>query len=134
MKKKIVIIGLHPDVVNYSLFPGLPSDGPGDLPLTHEKLTQGLKAQEEGLQKLGFDVRMCFVDLGETAEEITREALLGKAIDAVLIGAGIRTPPPNFLLFERLVNVVHECAPQAKICFNTNPEDTAEAFLRGVKP
>ena len=124
MKKNIVNIGLHPDVVNYSLFPGL----------THEKLTQSLKAQEEGLQTLGFDVTMCFVDLGDTAEKITREALLGKAIDAVLIGAGIRTPPSNFSLFERLVNVVHECAPQAKICFNTRPEDTAEAFLRWVKP
>jgi len=37
-------------------------------------------------------------------------------------------------LFEKLVNVVHEHAPHAKICFNTKPEDTAEGFLRWVKP
>ena len=32
--------------------------------------------------------------------------------------------------FERLVNAVHESAPRAKICFNTNPGDTAEAIQR----
>ena len=63
MKKKIVLVGLHPDVVNYSLFP----DG------LHPRATDSeLKAQEEGLQKLGFDVRMCFVDLGETAGRRSR--------------------------------------------------------------
>jgi len=40
----------------------------------------------------------------------------------------------TFLLFEKLVNVIHELSPRAKICFNTRPEDTAEAFLRWVKP
>ena len=123
-KKKIASIGLHPDVVNYALFPGL----------TKEKLTQGLKAQEEGLTKLGFEVTMCLVDLGETAEAVARSTLLEKKYDAVLIGAGVRTPPPQLPLFERLVNVVHECAPQAKVCFNSKPEDTAEAFLRWVSP
>jgi hypothetical protein len=123
-KKRIVSMGLHPDVVNYALFPGL----------TKEKLFQGLKAQEEGLTKLGFEVTMCLVDLGETAEAVARSTLLEKKYDAVLVGAGVRTPPPQFLLFEKLVNVVHECAPQAKICFNTRPEDTTDAFLRWVSP
>jgi hypothetical protein len=34
---------------------------------------------------------------------------------------------PDFLLFERLINVVHEAAPGARIAFNTSPADTAEA-------
>jgi hypothetical protein len=46
----------------------------------------------------------------------------------------VRTPPPQFALFEKLVNVVHECAPRAKICFNTKADDTADAFLRWVQP
>lgn len=124
MAKKIVSIGLHPDVVNYSMFPGL----------TKERLAQGLKAQEAELTKLGFDVTMLLVDLGETAEQVARETLAGKTWDAVMIGAGVRTPPPHMPLFEKLVNVVHEHAPHAKICFNTKPEDTAEGFLRWVKP
>jgi DNA-binding LacI/PurR family transcriptional regulator len=124
MKKSVVSIGLHPDVVNYALFPGL----------TKEKLTQGLQAQKETLEKLGFDVTMCLVDLGETAEKVAAAALREKQCDAVVIGAGVRTPPPQLLLFEKLINVVHELAPKAKICFNTKADDTAEAFLRWVKP
>ena len=124
MAKKIVSIGLHPDVVNYALFPEL----------TKERLIQGLNAQEAELTKLGFEVTMCLVDLGETAEKVARETLAGKTWDAIMIGAGVRTPPPHMPLFEKLVNVVHEHAPHAKICFNTKPEDTAEGFLRWVKP
>jgi DNA-binding LacI/PurR family transcriptional regulator len=122
--KNVMSMGLHPDVVNYALFPGL----------TREKLTLGLKAQEEYLQKLGFNVTMCLVDLGETAEKTARSALLQRQYDAVAIGAGVRTPPAHLALFERLINVVHECAPQAKICFNTTADDTAEAILRWGRP
>ena len=50
--------------------------------------------------------------------------------DAVLIGAGVRTAPDHFLLFEKLINAVHRHAPQAAICFNTNPTDTAAAVQR----
>jgi hypothetical protein len=35
-------------------------------------------------------------------------------------------------LFERLLNLVHARAPGAKICFNSNPGDTAEAVQRWV--
>jgi hypothetical protein len=123
-KKSVISIGLHPDVVNYSLFPGL----------THEKLTQDLKAQEEQLQKLGFDTTFCLVDLGETAEQVVRTTLQGKHYDAVVIGAGVRLPPPHLALFEKLINAVHEHAPGAKICFNTRADDTAAALLRWVQP
>jgi hypothetical protein len=106
-----------------------------DVPgLTKDRLVQGLNAQEAELTKLGFEVTMLLVDLGETAEKVARETLGAKDYDAVLIGAGVRTPPPHLPLFEKLVNVIHECAPRAKICFNTKPEDTAEGFLRWVKP
>ena len=76
MKKAIINIGLHPDVVNYALFPGL----------TKEKLSQGLQAQKEALEKIGFDVTMCLVDLGETAEEVTAAALRATQYDVAVIG------------------------------------------------
>src|SRR5689334_9128679 len=123
-KKNVISIGLHPDVVNYALFPGL----------SREKLTQDLKSQEEQLQKLGFSTTFCLVDLGETAEQVARAALQEKQYDAVVIGAGVRVPPPHLALFEKLVNVVHEFAPKARICFNTRADDTAEAILRWVQP
>jgi hypothetical protein len=40
--------------------------------------------------------------------------------------------PPLILLFEKLVNLVHEKVPRAKLCFNTLPEDTAESVQRWV--
>jgi hypothetical protein len=48
----------------------------------------------------------------------------------VIIGAGVRANPKYFLLFEKLLNVVHELAPKARIGFNTKPTDTVEAVRR----
>jgi hypothetical protein len=124
MAKRVISIGLHPDVCDYSLYPGL----------TKERLIAGLQAQEKQLREMGFDIKMLLVDLGETAENVAREALQAVRYDVVLIGAGIRFPPQYLLLFERMVNVVHERAPQARICFNTQATDTADAILRWAKP
>ena len=59
-----------------------------------------------------------------------KRALDQESYDYVLIGAGVRTVPEHFIVLERLVNAVHESAPKARICFNTNPNDTAEAVQR----
>jgi hypothetical protein len=53
--------------------------------------------------------------------------------DCVCIGAGVRQPPPHFLLFEKLINLVHAKAPQATICFNTGPMDTVDAVKRWTR-
>ena len=42
-------------------------------------------------------------------------------------GAGVRTIDEHFLVFEKLVNAVHQNAPAARIFFNTDPSNTAEA-------
>src|ERR1035437_1447181 len=60
-----------------------------------------------------------------------KDKLRAKAYDCVMIGAGVRIIPSSFLLFEKLINVVHADAPQAKLCFNTKPSDTAEAACAG---
>jgi len=45
----------------------------------------------------------------------------------------LRLIPRYFLLFEKLLNVVHQHAPASvKICFNTGPSDSAEAVQRWV--
>ena len=121
--EKVLLLGLHPDVVDFSAFPGL----------TKEKLAASLAAQERVLRELGFDVNWCLIDRGETAEDVVLAELRAHTFDAVLIGAGIRAVPQLFLLFERLINLVHAHAPTANICFNTNPEDTREAVLRWTR-
>ena len=77
---------------------------------------------------------VCLIAFGEAGVQTARSTLQAKAFDAVVIGAGVRNPPPHLHLFEQIINVVHEHAPKAKICFNTTPEDTAEAIMRWVKP
>jgi hypothetical protein len=39
-------------------------------------------------------------------------------------------PSERLLLFEKIINLIHRLAPQASICFNTTPADTAEAVQR----
>jgi hypothetical protein len=122
--KRILLIGIEPTLVDFSSMPELDA----------AKVSRGLREQEQRLRDLGFDAAWCLTDLGATAETVVRAALAEKPYDVVLIGAGIRVMPANFLLFERLINAVHEGAPQAKICFNTRPADTQEAVLRWIAP
>jgi hypothetical protein len=82
----------------------------------------------------GYDTVSCLIDLGETAEAVTAAALRTKRFDCVVIGAGLRQPAPQLLLFEKIINLVHALAPDAKICFNTNPADTAAAVQRWIRP
>jgi hypothetical protein len=120
--KKILLVGLLPEVVDFSSMPDL----------TAKKLRTSLRTQERDLCDMGFDAKWCLVDRGETAEAVVRSALEASAYDVVLIGAGVRTIPAQFGLFEKLVNIVHQHATTAKICFNTKPDDTSDAVLRWI--
>ncbi len=122
-QKKVLLIGLEPALVDFAAL---------SIPLDEPTLRAGLAADEKRLQDLGYDAKWLLIDRGETAEAVLTEALAAKAFDCILIGAGIRTIPALFLLFEKLVNVVHERAPHAKLCFNTRPQDTAESVQRWV--
>ena len=121
--KNVLVIGLDPTLIDFSQ-PGYP---PG---MTATKVFAGLQACEDELTGLGYSVMMCFTDFGETAESVVRNHLSQKRFACVLIGAGVRAVPANLLLFEKLINVVHEHAPQARLCFNTVPGDTAAAVQR----
>jgi len=121
--KSVLVIGLDPTLIDFSQ----PGYAPG---MDAAKVLAGLKSSEEELSRLGYSVQMCLTDFGETAEAVVRTQLKRKRFDCILIGAGVRTNPSNLLLFEKLVNVVHESAPQAKLCFNTLPSDTAAAVQR----
>lgn len=116
----VLTIGLVPEAVDFSQYPGLDAD----------KLRAGLAAQMARFEAEGFAPTMCLVDAGETAEQVLHAALEGARFDVVVIGAGIRTAAPHFLLFERLLNLVHALAPGAKIAFNTMPGDTVDAAKR----
>jgi hypothetical protein len=122
-EKKVLVIGLDPKVVDYEHLA---------VKLDEPALRAALSVDEKHLRDLGYDARWLYVDRGETAEAVLLAALEEKTFDGVLIGAGIRTVPALFLLFEKLVNVVHEHAPHARICFSTGPQDTAASVQRWI--
>jgi len=124
-EKRVLVIGLDPSVIDFSQ----PGYAPG---MNATKVLAGLKSSEEELISLGYRVQMCLTDFGETAEAVVRSRLEQEAFDCILIGAGVRANPSNLLLFEKLINVVHQHARHAKLCFNTVPGDTAAAIKRWV--
>jgi len=124
MAKRILAIGIEPGSADYSAFPQL----------TPELVRNYIEAQLLRLRDLGFEVTSCLIDLDETAEAVVTAALRDERFDCIVIGAGLREPKPRLVLFEKVLNLVHRLAPEAAICFNTTPADTAEAVLRWIEP
>ncbi len=119
----VLVVGLDPALIDFSQ-PGYP---PG---MSIAKVLAGMKSSEDELTRLGYGVQTCLTDFGDTAVTVVQTQLKRKRFDCVLIGAGVRTNPSHFMLFEQLINAVHEHAPQAKLCFNQLPSDIAEAVKR----
>ena len=117
----VLALGFDPAFVDLSASPDL----------TPDLVRAFIEAQLDRLRGFGYEVVSCLVDLGDTAESVTADHLRLRSFDCVMVGAGLRDPQ-RLLLFERLLNLVHAHAPGAKICFNTNPADTAEAVQRWV--
>ncbi|KAJ6782930.1 hypothetical protein PWT90_03082 [Aphanocladium album] len=124
MSKTVLLIGIEPTTIDfshpdYAAFPGL----------TATKIQAGLDHDKASLEKEGYVVDFCLFAIGDLAGKAAG-MLKATAYDFVLIGAGVRKPPSNFLVFERLINIVHGSAPKAKICFNTGLTDSIDAVQR----
>src|SRR5262245_1168212 len=113
MPKRVLALGLDPSFADFTQLPNL----------TPDLVRAFIDAQVDRLRGLGYAVDSCLVDLGETAEAVTARHLDSQDFDCVMIGAGLRAPA-QLLLFEKLLNLVHARAPNARICFNTTPADT----------
>ncbi len=120
--KRVLAIGIEPAFADLGAMPGLTAD----------LIRTFIDAQIERLRSLGYEAASCLIEPGEAAERTVRTALGGQSYDCVIIGAGLRLPPENMLLFEKVINLVHELAPQSRIAFNTTPADTAEAVQRWI--
>lgn len=121
---KVLFVGLAPEYVDYKKF--------AHLELTPEKLKSGLAMSIKQVTDLGHECAGCWTDDGATAATVVRDEL-AKGYDCVVIGAGVRTDADLLPLFEQLINIIHEDAPNAKICFNTSPDSTAAAVQRWLK-
>ena len=124
-KASVLLVGLDPDIVDYSKSPV-----PG---LTAAKVRAAVEGDKAKLETMGYSVTSLYVDDGKTAEAALTAELSKGGYDCIMVGAGLRIVPPYFLLFEKLINVIHQDAPAStKLCFNTNPSDTADAVRRWV--
>lgn len=123
-QKRVLLIGLHPRAVDFTAVEGL----------DEAKLTAGLARAREDVHAAGFAGEWCLIDADWASARPQLTAALTQApLAAVMIGAGIRTIAAHFLLFEQIVNLAHELAPDARLCFNTSPTSTAEAVQRWVR-
>jgi hypothetical protein len=125
--KSVLIVGLDPALINfsdpaYAAFPGMNA----------ARVMAGVNGDKERLTNNGYDTHICLTDFGATAEAVVLAQLKQKQYDCIMIGAGVRVITSHFILFEKLINLVHEHAPKARFCFNTNPADTADAVRRWV--
>lgn len=122
--KSVLLVGWHPDAVDYSKWPGL----------TPEKLYSAFDSDMDEFKTQGYDAELGLIKNADTAAGSLIRLLTIKQRDCVLIGAGVRTVPEYLQLFEVLVNTVHEYAPKAKLCFNSGPLDSVAAVHRWLKP
>jgi hypothetical protein len=125
--KSVLVIGLDPNRPGF-----MPPAWAEALGWTAERISFALESDRKRLEQLGYRVELCLADFGDTDQGLVAERLKQQSFDFVVIGAGIRTDPKRFILFESLINLIHAHAPQAKISFNRDPADTAEAVLRWV--
>ncbi|MFI7276144.1 hypothetical protein [Streptomyces sp. NPDC049879] len=118
----LLLVGVDPGLVDFRAMPGLDAD----------RLRASRAEIDAELRALGFTVRRCVIDLGETAGTTLKAALADGDFDHVMIGAGVRAIPSNLLLFERVINIIHRHAPRAAICFNSDPSDTVDTAKRAL--
>lgn len=118
---RVLLIGLDPKSFDYAKSP-FPD-------LTPESVMVGLQNDLNALNREGYDSKMILLSPDGDSIGVIRQALESQ-LDVILLGAALRTSPKYFELFEKVINLVHENAPSAKICFNTGPTDSLAAVQR----
>jgi hypothetical protein len=80
-----------------------------------------------------IEADLCLVAPDENAEAAVIAALTRRDYGCVVVGGGLRKHEPLLELFEKVVNLVRQHAPQAAIAFNRSPDDMADAALRWLR-
>jgi hypothetical protein len=122
----VLSIGLHPRSLDFSTMP----EGVDEASLS-ERIERGNAA----LRDAGFNFVPCLVDASpDAAEQVIRDHLQDAQFGLAMVGGGIRMVPEHTLLFERIVNVLHEVSPGIRLCFNITPDNTVDALRRWIAP
>jgi hypothetical protein len=117
------MIGENPQYIDFSAPDARPN-------ISAEKILAGLNGARDRLAGAGYEPQILVTKDETTVEDQMSVALQNKTYDVIVVGAGLRTLPRMAAQFERLMNVLHEKAPRAKLAFNTKPDDSDAAALR----
>ncbi len=124
-KKKVLLIGIDPKLIDPNLSTATGWDA--------NRVRAAAQDANKRLVELGYELQNCLLDPSGTDESVVSDTLSREKFDCIMVGAGVRVLSQNTILFEKIMNTIHQKAPpSSKICFNTNPADTVEAILRWV--
>jgi hypothetical protein len=124
-KKKVLLIGIDPKLIDPNLSTATGWDA--------NRVRAAAQDANKRLVELGYVLQSCLLDPRGTDESVVSDTLSREKFDCIMVGAGVRVLSQNTILFEKIMNTIHQKAPpSSKICFNTNPADTVEAILRWV--
>jgi hypothetical protein len=117
----ILIIGEDPDSLKLE-----------DLPagLTPESIRGDLNSARAALEAKGHEAQILWTTSAERIADELVDAVRGRRYDVLVIGGGLRMLPPLTQHFERLMNAIRAHAPDARLAFNTRPDNTAAAAER----
>jgi hypothetical protein len=114
----VLVIGLDPYRV----------PGPWDPAPVAAAIDQSVRRFAES----GIDARNCLIGLdgSDDIEAVVTAALRDRAWECVLIGGGIRKDEEQLELFQLVINLVRQHAPNAAIAFNRDLTDIVDAVVR----
>ena len=117
----VLVIGLDPHRV----------PGPWDPKRVADAIEIGMTA----LANRGFHAEACLLGLdgSDDIEARVSVALQARSWDCIVVGGGIRHPEEQLELFESIINLIRQHAPQATIAFNHTPHDLADAVARSLR-
>ena len=122
---RVLTIGLHPSALYDNRVPNL----------DEADLTARIESANRLIREAGFDAVSCSTGTSpDEVESTIRDHLATGSFGLAMIGAGVRLQPKCTVLFERIINVLHDAAPDIRLCFNTSPETTTDALRRWIQP
>jgi hypothetical protein len=117
----VLVIGLDPYRV------------PG--PWNPKPVADAIEIGMTALADRGFHAETCLVGL-DGSDNIQARITVGlqaRPWDCVVVGGGIRDRDEELELFESIINLIRQHAPQATIAFNHTPHDLADAAARALR-
>jgi hypothetical protein len=123
---KALIVGLDPALLD---------DDPASDPVTSSRVRGSMDAAVASLREDGVDATLFLLE-GPTRRAVADlgAALRADPVDAVMIGAGVRLEPSLSWFLEVMVAAVRDAAPDARLCFNEDPEAMDRAVRRVLLP